>query len=112
MSERYYQVIVKKPINMNPTGKVYSFMPGETHRLPEHIGKVIFTENSPYTEYFNLVEIYPPLEAVNAEYVTIDEVLKGSDTPALNDLSVAVESAPIEPEHKEVKAKKAKEEVK
>lgn len=85
--ERYYQVIIKAPININPGDKVYKFMPGESHSLPEHLGKEIFKDGSPYLEYFSLIEINPPLETLETKEPPIEQLLKASDSPALNTLS-------------------------
>lgn len=93
--ERYYQVIVKAPININPSDRVYKFMPGESHSLPEHLGKEIFKEGSPYQAYFSLVDIQPPLDVVD-KGPSIQELLKAPAAPALNTLSVASPSAPVE----------------
>lgn len=94
--ERIYQVIIKAPININPgVGQVYKFMPGESHALPEHLGKEIFREGSPYLSYFSLVDIQPPLEVVTKEE-SLEEVLKASSEPALNTLSTVTAKAPEE----------------
>ena len=97
--ERYYQVIVKAPININPSDRVYKFMPGESHSLPEHLGKEIFKEGSPYHAYFSLVDIQPPLDVVD-KGSSIQELLKASPESALNTLSTLSPSAEAE----EVKA--------
>lgn len=93
--ERYYQVIVKAPININPSDRVYKFMPGESHSLPEHLGKEIFKDGSPYHAYFSLVDIQPPLDVVD-KGPSIQELLKAPTAPALNTLSTVSASAPVE----------------
>lgn len=84
---RYYQVIVTRPLNINPSGTSLSFMPGETHQLTEELGKVVFADGSPYQQFFNLVEIVPPYEQEKEEGFT-DKDLEASDTPLLNSLSL------------------------
>lgn len=91
--ERYYQVLVKAPININPSDKVYRFMPGESHALPEHLGKEIFKPGSAYLEYFSLIDIQPPLDVVIKE-PSLNELLKASSEPALNTLSTVAPVAP------------------
>jgi len=76
---RYYQVIAAKPLNMNPAGTVLRFMPGETHRLEEYLGQMIFAPNSPYAEYFRLVEIVPPYPVEEVKAESIEDTLKASD---------------------------------
>lgn len=81
---RYYQVIVAKPLNLNPAGTVMRFMPGETHRLEEYLGEMIFAENSPYGDYFRLVEIVPPYPAKEEpQGESVQDVLKASDVGVL-----------------------------
>lgn len=93
--DRIYQVIVKAPINMNPGNELYRFMPGEIHSLPEHLGKEIFKEGSPYHTYFSLVDIVPPLEQVVRKPV-LEQLLEAPDAAALNSLSTTVPAAPPE----------------
>jgi hypothetical protein len=111
--ERYYQVIIKAPININPGDKVYKFMPGESHSLPEHLGKEIFKDGSPYQAYFSLVDIVPPLNVID-KGPSIQELFKASDAPALNTLSTLSASAPVEKEEvkEEIKEEIKKEEIK
>jgi hypothetical protein len=90
--ERYYQVIIKAPININPGDKVYKFMPGESHCLPEHLGEFIFKDGSAYLPYFSLVDIQPPLDVV-AKGPVLEDLLKAPSSPALNTLSTVTPKA-------------------